>query len=347
MTKILAIDIGTASVSAAVAEQKMGEKADVRNVFRYYYDASSSDNSKLLLRAVSRIFNDAHKVEKNFSSVRISFSSPFFLEQSIGLETKRENPKVPVSANEVTNLLLAMKNKFPKDLEMIFCDIISYNVDGYEVPEPYGYIGEILKIEAKTFAISKFLKSQLYGLKDKFFPSSDVYYISDGEALKKLAFTALPKISPAVLDVGAEISALNSQILPFGIRALERKVASFLNISLLDAENMLRKLTYGTLDYARERAVNRIIGADLSAWSEMIKENLSSVKNKKKLFISGAGADFNILIKTINEDLKNLYNFDMDIGILSPNYFKENFFHFGGLSGGKDAVLTALILIHD
>src|SRR3989338_6249007 len=112
--KVLAIDIGTASVSAAVAETKKGGKADVRSVFRYHYDASSPDNSRLLLNAVSKTFLDAHKFEKNISAIKIGFSFPFFVEQSLGREVKRENPQIAVSADEINGILLSAMAELPK-----------------------------------------------------------------------------------------------------------------------------------------------------------------------------------------------------------------------------------------
>ena len=329
--KVLAIDIGTASVSAAVAETKKGGKADVRNVFRYHYDASSPDNSRLLLNAVSKAFLDAHKFEKGISTIKIGFSFPFFVEQSMGGEIKRENPQIAVSADEVNNLLLSATAGLPKNLEAVYCDILSSKIDGYEVPEPYGYKGQILKVDAKVFAINSFLKTRIEELKDKFFPASSVYCVSDGDALEKLALMVSGKRSNAVLDVGAEVSFLNSQTLPFGIRALERKIASFFKVGLQDAENMMRKLTHGTLDYAHERAVNKIINEDIS---QLLEEKPSLLKNRGDLFISGAGADFHILKNTIKAR------------VLSPDVFKEKFISSGALSGGKDAVLTALILAY-
>ena len=140
------------------------------------------------------------------------------------------------------------------------------------------------------------------------------------------------KISNAVLDVGAEVSFLNSQTLPFGIRALERKIASFFKVGLQDAENIMRKLTHGTLDYVHERAVNKIINEDLS---QLLEGKPNFLKNRGSLFISGAGADFHILKNTI------------EARVLSPDSFKENFISSGALSGGKDAVLTALVLAYE
>ena len=335
MTKVLAIDIGTASLSVAIAQKERGGKTDVLNVFRYHYDALSPNNSKLLLNAISRAFADSHKIEKKISSIRIGFSSPFFLEQLLCGEVKRENPKVPVSADEVNNLLLFAENKLPKNVEAVSCDIVSSKIDGYEVPEPYGYKGEILNINAKIFAINKSLKNKIEELKSGFFPASHVYCVSDGDALKRLAHTISPNRPPAVLDIGAEVSVFNSEILPFGIRKIERKIASFFKVGLFEAENMLRKLTFGTLDYVKERAVNKIITENFSEWFGLIKEKSDSVENRGNLFISGAGADFHVLRNTINAT------------VLSPNVFKEKFASLGVLSGGKDAVLTALILTHE
>ncbi|MEK7503253.1 MAG: hypothetical protein AAB556_02295 [Patescibacteria group bacterium] len=345
MNKILAVDIGTASVSVAVAGIESGGRADVNKVFRYHYDASLPNKSKLLLNAISKAFNDAHKFEKNISAVRVGFSYPFFAEQRLGGEEKRKNPHAEVSADEVNNILLSAMAGLPKNFEAVSCDILSSTIDGYEVSDPYGYKGETLKIDAKIFSVNRHLKTRIEELKDEFFPVSVLRFASDRETLGKLASMHYPQKTPAVLDIGAEVSFLESQALPFGIRALERKMASSFKVGFSDAESMLRRLARGTLDYTRERAVNKIINESLSELLEPAV--LGSVKNRGELFVSGAGADFDILKNAIKENLKNLYNSNMNVQALTPHTFKEKFINLGALSGGKDAVLTALILSYE
>lgn len=321
---VLALDIGTGSVSAAVAELENGKKPRVLGVFRYHYDALAENKSRVLINSISKAFIHAHKLKKNISSIRIGFSSPFFAEQSIKVESNRKNAHLPVTADEVNSVILSAKTQLPKNLEAVSCDVESSKIDGYEVSDPYEYSGEVLTIEAKIFSISKFLKNKFDELKENFFPQSDISYISDENALSMLAQTLFPKKKPAVLDIGAEVSVMNSQTLPFGVRALQRKIASFFKFGLLDAENMLRKLTYGTLDYARERAVNKIM-------QDSVSEFLGQI-NGLPVYVSGAGADFNFIKNAVP---------------LSPLAFKERFSSLGGLEGGKDAVLTALILLNE
>ena len=278
MEKILAIDVGTTSLSAAIAEKHPNGKFFVCDFWKLPYDVSDSKNaSRVLFGHLKLVFSEASKFHSGIIKVVMGFAYPLHLEKIVSGEFKRENPSFPVSVEELENAVQILKNQHDGGLFAISHDIWGTKINGYSVENSLGYNGEFLDIKVNFLTLSLALKNHLEDLKDKFFPSSEFKCFSDFSVLKKavLRFFSSKK-EFAILDIGGEVSVFENFVFPFGVRQIEKRIGSALN-----------RFSCGYLDYQYERSVSRI----LKSHSDILRDALRG-HNYSTVFLTGGGANF-------------------------------------------------------
>lgn len=344
MVKILAVDIGTASVSAAVAEKDEKGKFFVCDVLRYPYDASDVLASKIVIKNLEKVFFESSKLYPSIQKIIIGFSSPFCSEKTANAEFTMPNPNFLISQDELEKAIEILKNQVVGDAEVISHEIIEAKVNGYKVQSPLGYCGENLEITSAFLVLSPSLKSVLEELKDKFFPTREFNFFSDSYILKQAASRLfLPRDKFAVLDVGGEISVFGDYTMPFGLRTVERGVASFLGVSDGISQSFLRRFSSGHLDYVHERALNKILNSSADTFNNMLKEyflRFSAARQLKEIFITGGGANFYNFFETVAK------NSTAKVKTFTAKHFDNAFSKLNPLSGGEDTVLAALIFLY-
>ena len=87
--RILAVDVGTVSISAALAEKTLPDgKYEIKKVLRYFFqliDISSKGKDRneqimrMFLGGFNKLFADTFKLERSIDEILISFSDPFFV----------------------------------------------------------------------------------------------------------------------------------------------------------------------------------------------------------------------------------------------------------------------------
>lgn len=324
--KVLAIDIGTASISAAVAERDQRGKFFVHDVWRLSYDYGNKEAGKILIKNLDRAFFDVSKSHPIISKVFFGFSSPFYLEKTTTAEFERTNPEILISENELERDIKTLKNQIYEGVKVVSCDVLETKINGYFVEDPLGHSGETLEIKANFLILGTLLKNSIEELKDKYFPASEFKFFSDSSVIKKAVFNLFfPKGEFSILDIGGEVSVLGHYIIPFGLCNIERRIP----------QSFLQRFSSGHLDYPHERAINKI----LKSYSGFLLDTLKEYKFSK-IFLTGAGANLAHFFEIIKE------NSAAEIKTVKAEDFNKFFSKLNSLSGGGDAVLTSLITLY-
>ncbi|MDO8523440.1 MAG: hypothetical protein Q7S12_04150, partial [bacterium] len=375
--RILAVDVGTVSISAALAEKTLPSgKYEIKKVLRYFFqliDISSKGKDrneqimKMFLGGFNKLFADTFKLEPGVDEILISFSDPFFLEKKIARSVSRKHPQNPITHEEIAKLLKEMEteaNEGSMDLSLAGKEMISLRVNGYSVDNAAGYKGSTLEASGLFTLISKFLKEYVENAKEKFFPRSKINYYSDIRVLwQVLKSTENLFESAVVIDIGGEMTSLffvgagsgagnktflsdaieHGKSFAFGVRTLERRLAAFLNTDFLEAEAVFKKYTAQTLDEAMRVKVSKILDSAMEDWWSSLKVSLVDFKGKN-ILITGGGADCEVFSDAVKLNFKKYYDLDASVHILQAEAFKDYFLSPDMLKGGSDVVLASLML---
>ncbi len=375
--RILAVDVGTVSVSAALAERNLPDgKFEIKKVLRYFFQliditSRGKDRNEQIMRmflgGFNKLFADTFKIEHDIDEILISFSDPFFVEKKISRRLQRKYPKKPIIPEEMAAMMKEMEEetvKDSKDLALAGKDMISLRVNGYPVKIATGYKGNIVEWSGLFTLISKFLKEYVEDAKEKFFPNSKISYFSDIRVLWQVLKTTENLFESAVIiDIGGEMTSVffvgasaagaapafmpdaieHGKSFAFGVRTLERRLAAFLKTDFLEAEGVFKKFTAGTLDESMRVSVSKILDSAMEDWWNPLKESLIDFKGKK-ILITGGGADCEVFADTIKLNYKKYYDQDVNPHALKAEVFNDYFSSPAMLSGGSDVVLASLLL---
>ncbi len=369
--KLLAIDIGTASISAALVNCFEGggnEKSSYEVVKILRYPFNLKDSQHTFLDKIKKLFGEVASSKFYPDKIVCSFSDPFYVEEKITKQFIRQEPEKEIDSTEFQMILSDIEQEAwsiqTQALVPVRRQIIFQSVNGYSLSSSFGYKGRVLDISVKFIFIPKYLKENIEEIKSVLFPGSEISFFSDAFILwraLKFAHSFEPAI---VIDIGGEITNLfkmdlNEEIhiesLSFGIRTLERRIASFLKLrDYLEAESILRRYTSNSLEEAAEKKLATLIKTALEDWWKEFDKAVKNLDAKKglvflpkKIILSGGGSDFGVFSSLLKENLKKYYNMDVIIQNLSLDKFKEFFVSTASFSGGSDAVLFSLVLFND
>ncbi|QQG42299.1 MAG: hypothetical protein HYW15_02155 [Candidatus Giovannonibacteria bacterium] len=373
-THILAIDLGTASISAAVVvrHEKAGPNApaglcEIKKVLRhplnllgYQLAADAGKLPYILKDGFMKVFKDAYAASRHADVILIALSEPFFLDKKTQREEARPNPSKPISRAEIDTIgkflsedvLVANRRLAP-----VGRNILAMRVNGYDIVDAIGYKGKTLGAEAVFTLVSATLKDYVDEAKEKFFPRSAVSFSSDTWVLWKLLKSTENLSGPVlVVDIGGEVTGVfgagkntieHMGAAAFGIRTLARRIGAALKIGPEEVEPILRKYTAGALDERLKMKVDRVLSAALFDWWASIKNFASAPAAFKKILLSGGGADFSVFSDFLKDCLKKDYGADVSVELLRAEAFNDFLDPAGALSGGGDVILAALSIFAD
>ncbi|MDP3934645.1 MAG: hypothetical protein Q8Q46_00240 [Candidatus Giovannonibacteria bacterium] len=378
-THILAIDLGTASISAVVAVryEKGGTKSiagpcEILKVLRYPIDLfgyqASGDEQKLpyILKDVFlKMFRDTYAASHHIDVVLIALSDPFFLDKKARKTIERANPDKIISESEIGNMIKSIgTDAATKNLFAVGQEVLSVKINGYNIENAAGYKGRALEAKMIFTLISKNLRDYIESAKEKFFPKAATRYYSDSRALWRLLKATENFAEPAlVADIGGEVTGIfwadknnieHAGASAFGIRTLSRRIAASLRIDQKDTEAVLRKYTLGTLDETLRMKLERALSPALADWWASLKNILKNTFTPasagvipKKIIVSGGGADFALFSGFLKDSFKKDFGADIEPQVLRTEAFQDMIYPSGLLSGGGDIILAALILFAD
>src|SRR3989338_4547099 len=327
---VLAVDIGTASISAAVSERGSDGKADILKILRYTVRLvgpavprhnGGEQTIALFLSSFKKLFAEAHKVKRKLDKIVISFADPFFVEKKLTKKILRNNAKTPVSHEEIKDLIIQMEKEAcdgNQELVVGGREIILMKVNGYLVGNPVGYKGSSLEISAAFTLVSKYLKDYIEQAKESIFSYVEISYYSDTRVLWHALKASDNLFEPAlVIDIGGEISSL----------------------FFVDSAG-----TIETLDPALKMKIAKILDIASRDWWMLFKDTMKEERIPKKILLTGGGAGFSIFIETIKLNFKRYYDMEVDLQAMKAEAFRDFLKPPDAISGGGDVTLAALTL---
>lgn len=359
--EIIAIDIGTASVSAALARISEGALTEIVSIARHPFDLLRDEEyqggqkraTRILGDSITKIFADMHGQRKTVHDIRVSVADPFFEEREATVVIDRQDANKPIERKEIDSALEKNNSEYTTR------EIISCFVNGYTVADAVGYRGSTLEILSRNFLISPAVKKQIEEQKEKFFPHCPMQYYSDTRLFQKTFNTSKQGPFPnLVLDIGGEVTScfvlMDNAALAhcnpvyFGLRTLERRIESYLNIDHAHAESIVRQYSSGVLDEEMKARIDPLLGTMLSEWLAGVNDSIHArgvARGIQEINIAGAGRDLGIF----NDYLSKHINILLGDDVTKPkiNNFvvpTDTLFPQKSLTQGGDIVLASLIL---
>ncbi len=365
----LVIDIGTASVSAALA---MGDGkgffevvATMRHPFELLASPASLEHEKragyVVSTAIQNIFKEAYSHTKNVDIIRVAFADIFFQELERGRVFTRDKGDEAITRSEVDAALRSLEaeptpvRSLVKDLASVSASIIHANVNGYAVADPVGYRGKTLELAVRHLLVSKALKEHIEDAKARFFASSSITYYADERLLEEALMRQKYTLPVAVLDIGGEMTSIFLQKTHdlverrdpvfFGVRTLERRIAAFSKADIGRAESLLRRFTANTLDGAELKKIQPTIDRALTDWWELVFGQLKLMRPlPAQLVITGAGRDLVFFKNIIEEKYKNLAVLSEPFSVLLLTIPQDVFVPQKSFAAGGDTILGLLLI---
>ncbi|OGF63233.1 hypothetical protein A2926_03735 [Candidatus Giovannonibacteria bacterium RIFCSPLOWO2_01_FULL_44_40] len=367
-THVLAIDLGTASISAAAAVRHEGEKTEILKVLRYPIDlfgyqlGGVAEKLPYILKdGFIKVFKDAFGVLRHFDIIMIGFADPFCVDKTTERKITRANSSSAITEEEINRMVKSLRDEImDKMLAIVGHEILSMRVNGYEVDSANRYKGKSLEAAIMFTSISPTLKEYVESAKEMFFPKSGVFYYSDAAVFRKaLKSTGNLYEHGIAMDIGGEMTTIfdadacvNQRYgaAAFGVRTLMRRVEASMKIDAAEAESLIKKYSSGALDEAIKTKVEKVLTPALSDWFLALQEPIrqfASGNYTRKIMLTGGGADLALFAGFLKESLKRDYNIAADIQIFNAEIFRD---FFAGASqnwlrGGGDVILSSLALL--
>ncbi|KKT57454.1 MAG: hypothetical protein UW81_C0006G0024 [Candidatus Giovannonibacteria bacterium GW2011_GWC2_44_9] len=375
----MAIDLGTASISAVVAvryeknyPKSIVDPCEILKVLRYPIDLFgykiNGDEQKLpyiLKDGFLKIFKDAYGASHHVDAVLIALSDPFFAYKKAQQKIERANPDKIISESEIDAMVKSIGTDVAtKNLFVVGREVLSVKINGYSIENAASYKGRVLETEMIFTLISRTLKDYIENAREKFFPKAATRYYSDSRALWRLLKATENFTDPVlVADIGGEVTEIfwadknnieHAGASAFGIRTLSRRISTSLKIDQKDVEAIFRKYTSGTLDETLRTKLERALSPALADWwaslKNVLKNTFTSISAgivPKRIIISGGGADFTLFSSFLKDSFKKDFGADIEPQILRAEAFQDMLYPSDQLVGGGDIILSALILFAD
>ncbi len=313
---IIAVDIGTASVSAALMRRGK-HAAEIVTVLREPFDlfkhTEEDERAKragfVISQALRRIFSEAHRTFPHPDNIRISFSDPFFEEHQEEISIERKNADRPIHADEVASAYAELQKKAEAvaghHLRVVSGTLTHQAINGYPIDSAAGFRGKALDLGARFLLVSAVLKDHINECVSTFFPKTPISYFAESTILARTLERAGAKKYPAIiLDIGGELTSVTLVTAPsalqnlppvfLGMRTMGRNVASVLGVAESHAEALLKQYSKGVLGEDEKNRVDQAMNTTLGRWWGEISSRLSDRVRSSiaHIALSGGGRDF-------------------------------------------------------
>lgn len=370
--EIIAIDVGTASLSAALAKKGPSGRIEVVSVLRYPIDFFASRGgfdyrhriSYLIKNNMARLMADAHKELSGAEAIMVSISEPFFRQHRIRRTIQRKHPRDDISRKEFDEMITycaadAARGNIETSslpLRVVWSGARRVWMHDYELKDPVGYRGAELEIELELLLISAALCDYLEEFHSRWFPRAAMRYYTDPETLVRAMFASSFSLSfPALLlDIGGETTSITMMrdkethipcdLVFFGIRTLERRIAELTRRDMTHAESILRRYVSQTLDDNEASRIKPFLESAASEWRALVAQSLRKTQADtiRSIFFAGQGRDVSLFRRSIEQRTADFSGSPIELHELAIS--ADQLFPPKILSSGGDTILASLLL---
>jgi hypothetical protein len=301
---VLLIDVGSASVGAALIELGKGAPPTILTTARenitFQEKLSSAEFLRAMGQALERVLRVSQQKIKNTGApahIFCSLSSPWFMLKSRHLLITRQDSFTvgPGELNklldeEVERLKIELKETLPIDgMKVVEKKIIQTKLNGYEIKNPYGQNASRVELTMTVGISSKQVTEKIEHTIQKFFHALKIHY----GAFPVAAISAIRDIFPTeksfiFLDITGEstdVSLVNRDLLmgtvtfPRGKNFFIREISSQFRMPHEAAASVLSMYLGGTLDPVRQKETELLMERTQKDWLERFEKTLSTLSN--------------------------------------------------------------------
>ena len=327
-TYILAVDLGTSFVSAAVVAclAQNPPRYSIVKTFRYQLNLAAPGTAgrplpQIFKDAFLKVFRETHGVVRRLDAVLLGLADPFFIEAKFSKKISRKDPKFKITRTEFADVVNELENTakhqynslLPVDNEILSLKINGYDVD---VNGAEGYFGKALEIEAAFTFVTPLLRDFFNDAKEKFFPHSPIRYFSDARILRRV----IPKNSKpsAVISVDGEFTSVfyldqgglsHVGIVSFGLGTFARRLASAFKTSQEEASSLFKQYLDGVMEESREKKVRAALESAETDWWALLQDCLKSARFKlpQKFILTGRESNPPGLTQFFKKNFESFY----------------------------------------
>lgn len=311
--RMLVIDIGSASVGAALVETGTNNPphifATARENILIQEKLTSAEFLRAMNHALLRVLKTIAiktKETKGSLSVFCTLSSPWFLLKSRRLTIAREEPLeiTPHTLDkflddEVARLKEELKNTLPtEDMKVVEKKIIQIKLNGYEIKEPYGKTASHIDLAMMISISSKQVTERIERTVASLFHTNAIHF----GAFPVAAFSAIRDIFPTektflFLDItgeGTDVSLihndliLNTATFPRGKNFFIREISAQLRVPHEAAQSVFNMFLRGALDTKLHAEMEQLMARAQAEWLARFEKMLAAVSMEgvlpRKLF---------------------------------------------------------------
>lgn len=299
---VLLIDVGSASVGAALAETGVGNAPHIlitaRDTILFQEKLTSAEFLRAMNHSLLRVLKTIlEKTKKTKSPLQVfcSLSSPWFLLKSRHVSIARnESFEINTSVldkfldDEVVRLKDDLKKTLPlEDIKIVEKKIIQIKLNGYEIKNPYGKTASRVDLAMTIGVSSKQVIQRIERTVASFFHTKSVHF----GAFPVAAFSAIRDIFPTektflFLDITGEatdISLINNDLIvntvsfPRGKNFFLREISAQFHLPHEAALSLFNMFLSGALDAKRHDDVERLMARAESDWIARFEKALASL----------------------------------------------------------------------
>ena len=352
LQKIIAIDIGTASISGVIAQSSDETSWEIIKKVSNSYDLFKyPDNfsNRMVFAAIRKTFAGLFSATKNLNEIRISLAHPFAtLHTDIYKKTLQDG--IIIKKNDLNIFVKDMVQ--PHGADNSSSNVRSFNalvrewrVNGYVVHNPIGYRGVVLEAVTQSLEVTDFFASHFNEICNEFFADIPKRYFAEITLLEKAVSHDNKLALPAFfVDIGGEVTSRyfiknggDVVCLPSissGVRAIERYIASQYKCSLEEASSLLHRFTRNALDISSNKAIELIIDKAITRWSDKIIANIARV-DLKSVIVGGGGREITSILQRLHDAL--------NVPAVPFVVLNDDIVPHRALSSGEDIMLLLLL----
>lgn len=303
----LVLDIGSASVGAALVLYEDGEQPRILYTKRILVSFAKKTSSKQLVSAMAeslgRLMDFVQKEglkhltftkvgHKQIDDVHVVLASPWYLCQTHVLRETKEKGFVITTekiqymldehSEKVRSTLKSQKSMFSEDVEELETRAMSVSLNGYYTDKPHGKYARSLEISVFTSVYPKAVRTTIERAVNTAVHIDDIYFHSfslASFAVLRGLFVTFPRyllvdVTGEVTDVGVieEGVLTDSASFPVGKHNVLRILEDKLGLSGAEARSLLHRYRVGDVSEALKEKIEAAVNNLKEDWSEGFDE---------------------------------------------------------------------------